>query len=288
MASAEIFLHIRGSTSYEFGLIHANFVQPFCNMTSNKSISHRVGSLYCLYCLYETQPFKPPYKIYLSLGGLQGLRALVTVANEMGIRAVSAIIKRMLEKDVFLFGYVDINDYSDKERIKELVNVQNACIKKMQEKLLTGTDMEPYLHMDLGMELDLEVLTKISAEYARSKSLAIQEAGNVVDVENIRHLGDERPTIGYEVEKINEEWDNQKEVFSQLTASSEQHRRGESEQLMLLPATQQNLGDDEQQPESFMKLLMGEKSPRANGDDDMEEDDFDYAKDLETQLFEDL
>ncbi|KAL9231520.1 hypothetical protein vseg_006742 [Gypsophila vaccaria] len=258
------------------------------HMTSNKLISHRLGALYCLYCLYETQPFKPPYKIYLSLGGLRGLKVLVVVAKERGIRVVSAIVKRMLENNVFLFGYVDINDYSDKERIKELVNVQNACIKKMREKLLTGMDTERYLHMDLGMELDLEVLSKISAEYAGAKSLAIEEAGKVVNVENIIHLAEERPTIGYEVGKINEEWGNQKELLSQLTVSSEHQRGGESEQLMLPPATEQAGGDDEQQPESFMKLLMGQESPRANGEDGMEEDDLDYAKDLESQLFEDF
>lgn len=38
------------------------------HMVSSESLSRRLGGLYCLYCLYETQPFKPPYRIYLSLG----------------------------------------------------------------------------------------------------------------------------------------------------------------------------------------------------------------------------
>lgn len=37
-------------------------------MVGTGSLSKRLGALYCLYCLYETQPFKPPFKIYLSLG----------------------------------------------------------------------------------------------------------------------------------------------------------------------------------------------------------------------------
>lgn len=37
-------------------------------MASTVSLSHRLGGLYCLYCLYETQPFKPPFKVYISLG----------------------------------------------------------------------------------------------------------------------------------------------------------------------------------------------------------------------------
>ncbi|GJS98172.1 small nuclear RNA activating complex, subunit SNAP43 protein [Tanacetum coccineum] len=35
-------------------------------MTSTNSISHRLGGLYCLYCIHETQPFNPPFRIYLS------------------------------------------------------------------------------------------------------------------------------------------------------------------------------------------------------------------------------
>lgn len=37
-------------------------------MICTNSLSQRLGALYVLYCLYETQPFKPPFKIYLSLG----------------------------------------------------------------------------------------------------------------------------------------------------------------------------------------------------------------------------
>ena len=40
----------------------------------------------------------------------------------------------MLEKNSFLFGIVDISEYSKKEKIKELVDVQKACVQKMNEK----------------------------------------------------------------------------------------------------------------------------------------------------------
>lgn len=43
----------------------------------------------------------------------------------------------MLEKNAFLFGFVNINDYAGNERNKEVVNVQNARIKKMQEMYVT-------------------------------------------------------------------------------------------------------------------------------------------------------
>jgi hypothetical protein len=38
------------------------------HMISTYSLSQRLGGMYCLYCLYETQPFKPPFKMYFSLG----------------------------------------------------------------------------------------------------------------------------------------------------------------------------------------------------------------------------
>lgn len=112
-------------------------------------------------------------------GELRQLKALVVNAKEKGIKVASVLVKRMLDKNAFLFGFVNTNDYSDKERIKELVNVQNACIKKMHEKyvsilnfnlrislyefscmiglnlllflfrLLANNDIERHLHLDM-------------------------------------------------------------------------------------------------------------------------------------------
>jgi len=38
------------------------------HLTSQSSLPQRLAGLYCLYCLYECQPYKPQFKIYLSLG----------------------------------------------------------------------------------------------------------------------------------------------------------------------------------------------------------------------------
>ncbi|XP_021741777.1 uncharacterized protein LOC110707989 [Chenopodium quinoa] len=276
-------------------------------MISTNSLSQRLGALYALYCLYETQPFKPPFKIYLSLGELRRLTALVVNAKENGIKVVSVLVKRMLEKNAFLFGFVNINDYSEKERIKELVDVQNACIKKMHEKLLANTEIERYLHMDMGMELDLEVLRKMANEYEGTKNLAIREASRVVDTENIKHIAEDRLTIGDEVQKINEEWGNQKEMFSQFIGTDQHsvithHQREERhhKQPMLLSAAEQHQSEDELQHTGFMELLMGNESPLVNGNiqqapselhlmpDEEQDYDLEYAKDLEDQLFDDI
>ena len=39
---------------------------------SQSSLQQRLAGLYCLYCLYECQPYKPQFKIYLSLGKAYG------------------------------------------------------------------------------------------------------------------------------------------------------------------------------------------------------------------------
>lgn len=270
-------------------------------MDINKSLSNRLGALYCLYCLYETQPFKPPFKIYLSLGELKGLKALVVAAKEWGIRVVSTVVKRMLEKNAFLFGSVNISEYSGKERIKGIVDTQKACLKLLNEKLLGNTDTESYLHMDMGMELDVEVLMKISKEYEAIKGLAIDEASKVVDVQNIEHIAEERPTIGDEVEKITEEWGNQREVFSQQLAVTPPEKGDlQQEQPMSLPPAQNGDDDDDDlQHTSFLNLLLGNESPQLNDDvqrnladqdfrvdDDNEEDTVsEFAKELESELF---
>ena len=38
------------------------------HFTSQSSLQQRLAGLYCLYCLYECKPYKPQFKIYLSLG----------------------------------------------------------------------------------------------------------------------------------------------------------------------------------------------------------------------------
>ncbi|KAL2921719.1 UDP-N-acetylmuramate--L-alanine ligase, partial [Bienertia sinuspersici] len=255
------------------------------------------------YCV----PFKPPFKIYVSLGELRRLKALVVNAKEKGIKTVSVLVKRMLEKNAFLFGFVNINDYSENERINELVDMQNAYIMKMHEKLLVDTEIERYLHLDMGMELDLEVLMKMSKEYEGTKSLAIREASEIVDVKKIKHIADDRVTVGDEVQKINEEWGSQKEMLAQLIGK-EQHpvkthpERSDTHQeqpMMFLTAKNQQ-SDDELLQNGFMTNLMGNESPTVNGEVQhapaeqhsmpKEEQDYDleYAKELEDQLFGDM
>lgn len=118
-------------------------------MSDTASISHRLGGLYCLYCLYETQPCKPPFKIYLSLGDLKKLKDLAANAKEKGVEVAPALIKRMLDRKIFLFGFVDINESSVRERVNDLADLQNARIQVAYNKLLANSRIEHFLHMDM-------------------------------------------------------------------------------------------------------------------------------------------
>ncbi|RVW74092.1 hypothetical protein CK203_052196 [Vitis vinifera] len=139
----------------------------------------------------------------------------------------------MLDRKIFLFGFVDINESS------------------VERGLLANSRIEHFLHMDMvsfinpynrkcwksmamapaeqGMEFDLKGLNKISTEYANARKLAIEEASKVVDVQNIKHISEDKKLIGDVVNKTAENWNAQKEVFYQKTGlnqrPAEEHRQ---------------------------------------------------------------
>lgn len=219
-------------------------------MSSTASLSNRLGGLYCLYCLHETQPFKPPFKIYLSLDELNKLKNLVVTAKEKGLKVVPSLVKKMLEKNMFLFGFVDINEGAVPETLNQLAELQNARIQVAYAKLFDNTWIQDFLNLDMGMEVDLNSLKKMSTEYADAKTLAIHEASKVVDVRNIEHIAQDDKLVGDAVEKITEEWEVQKEQFYQQTGLSRQHQEDheqQREQPLLLLQNEENFDQELEQ-----------------------------------------
>ncbi|ONK74600.1 uncharacterized protein A4U43_C03F8160 [Asparagus officinalis] len=198
------------------------FAHAIGHMVSEAALSRRLGGLYCLYCLYETQPYKPAFKIYLSLRELKRLKTLVIDAKQSNIGVVTALVKRMLDKNMFLFGFVDIAGGSITQSVEEITKLQNRRVQIAYEKLLSNTRIEEFLHMDLDTELDLEALKKMSAEYAEAKESAIREASETVNVEDIKHIAENKKLVGNMVEDIVKEWDVQKEEFYKQTGISSQ------------------------------------------------------------------
>ncbi|KAL0552733.1 hypothetical protein IC582_011858 [Cucumis melo] len=219
------------STNLAF-FMQSIFAQSISHMRSAASLPHRLGGLYCLYCLYETQPFRPPYKIYLSIGELKKLKELVIDAKENNVKVVSFVVKRMLEKNMFLFGSVDMNESAALETVNQLTELQNARVQVAYNKLFNDTPIENYIHMDLGMEVGSNLLTKMSTDYSEAKKLALY-ASKIVDVQDIKHIAEDEKLIGDTVEKIAEDWNVQRGVFYEQTGLDQQLIPVEADQQLL-------------------------------------------------------
>jgi snRNA-activating protein complex subunit 1 len=70
----------------------------------------------------------------VSTGELKNLRILVVDAKANDIRVVPTLVKRMLERNMFLFGVVDLMESSVTETVNQLEQVQNARIQVAYEK----------------------------------------------------------------------------------------------------------------------------------------------------------
>ncbi|KAG2603560.1 hypothetical protein PVAP13_5KG779300 [Panicum virgatum] len=69
-----------------------------------------------LYCLSECQPYKPQFKVYLSLEECRQLKGFVVMAKQNGLHLAPALVKRMCNKGMFLFGYMNsLGDDSEKQ-----------------------------------------------------------------------------------------------------------------------------------------------------------------------------
>ncbi|KAH0636484.1 hypothetical protein KY289_036399 [Solanum tuberosum] len=123
-------------------------------------------------------------------GELKNLRNIVAEAKAKDIKVLPAVVKHMLDRNMFLFGFVDVNENSAAERLDELSE---------------------------GLELEVDLLKQKSADYARAKDLAIKEASDIVDVESIKHIAENQTLIGDVVGKTADDWKAQKELFYQKT-----------------------------------------------------------------------
>lgn len=223
MAKKFSYIYEAKPTSNSALFMQSLYAHCISHMISTGVLSRRLGGLYCLYCLYEIQPYKPHFKIYLSLGELKRLKDLVVDAKENDIGIVPALVKRMLDGNMFLFGIVDIVGGFVAQRFDEITKLQNRRAQIACEKLLANTHIEDYLQMDLGVGLELETFKKMSKEYMKAKEFAIKEASHTVEIKDIKHIAENNNMAGNMVEKIVKEWDAQKEIFYKQTGISRQN-----------------------------------------------------------------
>ncbi|XP_062204665.1 uncharacterized protein LOC133906708 isoform X1 [Phragmites australis] len=196
------------------------FLHCIGHMTSQSSLPQRLAGLYCLYCLYECQPYKPQFKIYLSLEECKQLKDSVVMAKQNGVLLVPALVKRMLDKGMFLFGFINLLSDNGEKQVEELTEFQNKRAKFACDKLFVNTQVESYMHMDLGAEFELDSIKKLSKEYAEAKELALAEASQTIDVEDAKHVLQNDKLLGDRVGEVVKEWDAQKEEFYEKTGLS--------------------------------------------------------------------
>ncbi|KAL9391729.1 hypothetical protein Peur_015649 [Populus x canadensis] len=84
-----------------------------------------------------------------TIGELKKLKTLVINAKEHGIKVVPALVKRMLEKNMFLFGFVDLHEGSVSEAGNQLTELQDARVQVAYKKLFDDIRIEQFLHMDM-------------------------------------------------------------------------------------------------------------------------------------------
>ncbi|XP_023638309.1 uncharacterized protein LOC17885134 isoform X1 [Capsella rubella] len=173
------------------------------HLVNIESFSRRLGGLYCLYCLHEIQPFKPKFRIYISLQELGKFRDLVVEAKDKGVEIAAAVAKEMLDKNMFIFGAV--GEDSATKKLNQLTELQNARVRFAYDKLLSETEIEQFIHLDMGNEIDLSSLHRRSLDYAEAKKRAIK--GEIVEIEDIKHISEEKELMGERVGRLTEEWD---------------------------------------------------------------------------------
>lgn len=75
--------------------------------------------------------------MHVSTGELKNLSILVIDAKANDIVVVPALVKRMLERNTFLFGAVDLAESSVTETVKQLQQLEKAYIQVAYEKYIT-------------------------------------------------------------------------------------------------------------------------------------------------------
>ena len=69
---------------------------------------------------------------------LRKLRNLVVTAKENGLKVVPALVKKMLEKNMFFFGFLDMNEGAVQETVSQLTELQNARVQVAYKEYVSG------------------------------------------------------------------------------------------------------------------------------------------------------
>ncbi|GMP60186.1 hypothetical protein CsSME_00023165 [Camellia sinensis var. sinensis] len=125
------------------------------------------------------------------------------------------------------------------------------------------------------MKLEVNALKKMSTEYAAAREIAISDASEVMDVQNIKHITKTKRLIGDVVEKTAQDWNVQKELFCQQTGLDHHDDQGPQQ-----PQDNENFG---QRKDDVNFEQEGDEHFEQQDDDENFEpkDDEKFAEELE-------
>lgn len=88
--------------------------------------------------------------LYLT-GELKRLRSLVVEAKQQGVKVVPTLVKRMLGKNLLLFGFVDLNEGS--KTVNQFTDLQNARLKFAYDKYVSKRKSHQFLFFTFTFSL---------------------------------------------------------------------------------------------------------------------------------------
>jgi len=111
------------------------FLHCIGHLTSQSSLHRRLPGLYCLYCLSQCQPYKPQFKIYLSLGKAYGYM------NKISDIFFTSLMCLRFHQVFCTYGYMN--------KISDIFFTSLMCLRFHQVPRLAT----PILHVDLQCSL---------------------------------------------------------------------------------------------------------------------------------------
>jgi hypothetical protein len=118
-------------------------------VVGDRAIAWKIGGLYVLYMLYETQLTEKRFKIYLSLEELEQLCILVKELKRHDCVVALKVIKFMLQRKVFLYGCVAINQRSIADSCDKLAAQAASRLHHARNRLLSNLPIQEHLYTDL-------------------------------------------------------------------------------------------------------------------------------------------
>jgi hypothetical protein len=189
-------------------------------VVGDRAIAWKIGGLYVLYMLYETQLTEKRFKIYLSLEELEQLCILVKELKRHDCVVALKVIKFMLQRKVFLYGCVAINQRSIADSCDKLAAQAASRLHHARNRLLSNLPIQEHLYTDLTQDLSLDDFKHIDQEYEAAKNHVLTGLGTYDRVVDMPNFQDSNTTLGEELKEMVLDWELQRKPFCPLPLDS--------------------------------------------------------------------